>query len=309
MNAIALMPSAPLPSWIRPLRSDDHLWRFAAAALTTVAALMVGWQLIHFGFARLMGLLPSEPAFYVVLAALYLTLPLSEWIIFHRIWSLPPSGIVPLLRKGVINDLVINYGGELHLYTWARARMPKAIMPFNAIKDVSILSAISAHILTLTLMVIAALVLGDMIPPNMVVPAIGSSIVLSLVPLAATMFARRIFSLGGEDIGFVTAVHFTRLIISLLLGILLCYLAMPEVPIGAWLLLQTGRLLVSRLPLIPNKDLLFASALIVFAGRDSAVAALMSMTAMALLSLHFLVFATLAGMDLFATMSRYRHAD
>lgn len=309
MSGVALVQSTSRPPWIDPLKTNDRLWRVGTGALTIVAALIVGWQLAHFGFARFMSLLPDEPAFYLVLVALYLTLPVSEWIIFRRVWSWPPAGIVPLLRKSIINDLVVNYGGELHLYTWARNRMPKAIMPFNAIKDVSILSAISAHILTLTLMIIAAIFLGDMIPPNMVMPAIGSSIVLILMPLAVTIFAHRIFGLSHADIWFVTAVHFARLIISLFLGILLCYLAMPAVPIEAWLLLQAGRLLVSRVPLIPNKDLLFASAVVIFAGGDSEVAALMSMTTMALLSLHFLVFATLAAIDLCAAMNRYRRTD
>jgi hypothetical protein len=209
----------------------------------------------------------------------------------------------------VINDLVLNYGGELYLYSWARARMPRAVMPFNAIKDVSILSAITAHVLTLALMAAAIPFLGGMVPSWAVLPAIGSAVILVLIPLAATVFARRLFSLSRADLCFVAGMHFARLVVSLLLGILLCSLAMPEVPIVVWMLLQTLRLLVSRLPLIPNKDLLFASALIFVAGHESTVAALMSLTAMALLALHFAVFVILTAIDLIAVFGRVRHAD
>ena len=41
---------------------------------------------------------------------------------------------------------------------------------------------------------------------------------------------------------------------------------MPSVAIGMWLFLSAGRMLVSRLPLLPNKDLLFANFAILLIG-------------------------------------------
>lgn len=308
MRAIALRQSPALPAWLKPLRFDDRLWQLVSAALTLIGIAAIAWQLAHFGYDRLIALLPSSPPYYLALGALYLTLPVSEWLIFHRLWSLPLAAITPFLRKAVINDIVVNYGGELYLYTWARDRTGAA-MPFGAIKDVSILSAIAAHVLTLALMVAAIPLVGDIVPNWALLPAIGSAVILVLVPLIATIFARRVFSLSRRQLWFVAGVHCVRLVVSLLLGVLLCSLAMPEIPLVIWMLLQTLRLLVSRLPLIPNKELLFASALGFLAGHESAVAALMSMTAMALLALHIAVFVVLLAIELVAAILRVRHAD
>lgn len=289
--------------WLRSLQIDERVWRIISVALTLIGVGVVGWQLTHFGFGELLSLLPDKPGFYIALTVLYLTLPISEWAIFNRLWGLPAAAITPFLRKAVINDVVLNYGGELYLYTWAKQRDATAIpgdadQPFGAIKDVSILSAIMANLLTLALMMAAIPFVGNMIPSWAILPAIGSGLILVLIPLIVTLFAHRVFSLPRSQLRFVAGVHLTRLVLSLVLGIVICSLAMPEIPLTVWVSLQTLRLLVSRLPLIPNKDLLFASALVLLVGRGSAVAALMSVTAMALLAMHLAVFLALLVLDL-----------
>jgi hypothetical protein len=309
MRAISVKRMPRLADRLRSLKIDERVWRGVSVLLTLVGIGVVGWQLSHFGFSQLFSLLPANAAFYFALIMLYLTLPLSEWIIFNRLWGVPVAAIAPLLRKAIINDVVLNYGGELYLYTWAKERgavltagQPRK--PFGAIKDVSILSAIAANLFTLGLMVAAVPFIDGIIPSGALLPAIGSGLILVLIPLMISLFAQRIFSLTKRQLRFVAAMHFVRLFLSLVLGIVICALALPEIPVMVWVLLQTLRLLVSRLPLIPNKDLLFASVLTLLAGHGSAVAALISMTAMAVLALHFLVFIVLLALDVAATFQR-----
>jgi len=61
---------------------------------------------------------------------------------------------------------------------------------------------------------------------------------------------------------------------------------LPGVSIGMWMFLAAGRLLVSRLPLVPNKDLLFANAAILLIGQDQALSELVAFTAALTLLLH-----------------------
>jgi hypothetical protein len=82
---------------------------------------------------------------------------------------------------------------------------------------------------------------------------------------------------------------------------LMWHFALPAVPLGLWLLLAATRLLVSRLPLVPNKDLLFANLAIVLIGQGDAVSRLVAFTAALTLLVHV---ALLAAMGLYALAAR-----
>ena len=59
---------------------------------------------------------------------------------------------------------------------------------------------------------------------------------------------------------------------------------------AAKLLLSAGRLLASRLPLVPNKDLLFANFAIIFIGQSEAVGDLIAFGAALTLLVHVVLF-------------------
>src|SRR5690242_14836776 len=48
--------------------------------------------------ARLVAVAPGASLFWPAFVLLYATLPVSYWIIYRRIWNLPISGLVPLVR-------------------------------------------------------------------------------------------------------------------------------------------------------------------------------------------------------------------
>ncbi len=70
--------------------------------------------------------------------------------------------------------------------------------------------------------------------------------------------------------------------------------------VGMWLFLAAGRLLVSRLPLVPNKDLLFANFAIILIGQGEALSELVAFTAALTLFAHVLFKANVARKE--ATM-------
>jgi hypothetical protein len=61
------------------------------------------------------------------------------------------------------------------------------------------------------------------------------------------------------------------------------------VAIGWWVLLAAIRMLLSRLPLLPNKDLVFAGVAVLLIGRSTAIDDLMTMMATLILATHLVV--------------------
>jgi hypothetical protein len=90
---------------------------------------------------------------------------------------------------------------------------------------------------------------------------------------------------------WVFAVHCLRLVAGSAALAVAWHFAMPAVTLDTWLLLAAGRLLVSRLPVVPNKDLLFANLAIALIGRGDAVSGLIAFTAALTLLVHVVLLA------------------
>jgi hypothetical protein len=65
-----------------------------------------------------------------------------------------------------------------------------------------------------------------------------------------------------------------------------------------WLLLSALRLLLSRLPLLPNKDIVFAGLAVFLIGHDVQIGALMTMMASLILATHLMVGLGLVASDI-----------
>ena len=74
-----------------------------------------------------------------------------------------------------------------------------------------------------------------------------------------------------NELWFVAAIHVARIVATIGLSALLWHLILPSVAIGWWLLLSTLRQLVSRLPLVPNKDVVFAGIATMLVGHDGQI--------------------------------------
>lgn len=276
-----------------------HWQRWVAGILSAAMLVAVLLQFDLGGLAQLEALLPDTPWFWVTVAALYLVLPVSEWVIYRRLWKLPVTGLAALMRKRLSNDLLLGYSGEVYFYAWARQHSEIKAAPFGAIKDVSILSALAANALTLAM-------LGAMWPWLSVLelgevgtPAAASIAVILLISIVAIVLGRKIFTLSGAELRFTLSIHGARLLITTALWGLLWHLCLPEVALVYWLVLATLRMLVTRLTFIPNKDLLFATVTMFLIGYDHDVSALMAMTATLMLAINLVVGLALAGGGIF----------
>ncbi|MGF1462846.1 MAG: hypothetical protein ACFB2Z_06735 [Maricaulaceae bacterium] len=247
------------------------------------------WRLSDIGWTELWDAAPTAPLFYISFLLFYLSLPLSEVVIYGRIWGRPlwrRTGV--FLRKRVYNFGVLGYSGEAYFGLWARKALnlpPGAV--FAAVKDVNILSALAANGVTLVLVAaffasgqwaVVTAAQPELTPYLFAVGVIG--VALTLGGLALQRFwlsMERVQAL--EVFGW----HVVRLVLGFAFQIGQWASATPEVPLSTWLIFLTALMLISRAPFLPNKDLVFLSVGLVLAGGVAApeveVAAMLTVSA------------------------------
>lgn len=280
------------------LEMDQRNWqRWLSAAITIALFFAILLKLRNFGFSNAVGTLPAKPLFWLAFAAYYLALPFSDWLIFRRLWKIPRGGFAALLRKLVSNEVLFGYSGEVYFYSWARRHAPIIGAPFGAIKDVSILSAIAGNLITLAMLGLAWPLVGTIAPQFHGRTVFASAALIIAMSMIVFLFKNRIFSLPSSALRRIFAVHVARLIATTFLSGLMWHVALPQVPLVWLVLLATLQLLVTRLPFVPNKDLVFASLAIFLIGHDSEVATLIAMISASILAVHLILGGLLIAAD------------
>lgn len=294
-NIARISASAPRPL-IDPeplARTGTRITRWIGPMVSLLILGAVLYQFRHMDTAALWRMLPMAPLFWVAFALYYMAAPLSELAIFRRLWTIPAAGFGALLRKQVSNEILLGYLGEVYFYAWARRNARITGTPFGAIKDVTILSALTGNIVTLV-MVVAAVPLFLSLHVGADSREFLWSILFVLGTSAIALLARnRLFTLPRGELWFVAGVHLLRIVATTLLAAIMWHMLLPSVGISWWLLLATLRLLVSRLPLLPNKDLVFAGLAIFFVGKDTEIVTAMALMASLILATHLAVGAML----------------
>jgi hypothetical protein len=285
---------------LRP--QDRPRWPGSARLLSSILSLLVIAAVIYeirgVHLHSIFSLIPTSPAFWIVFGISYLTQPISEWLIFKRLWNVGPAAFGALVRKLIYNELLLGYLGEVFFYAWARRRLTLDAAPFGAVKDVTILSAVAGNIVTLLMLAVAWPLASATELGLQTRPIVLSLTVVLITSMALLLWRRQIFSLPRADLRFIFAMHIARLVVATGLSALLWHLALPQIPLVWWLLLATIRLLISRLPFVPNKDVVFAGLAVFMLGHDVEIASLLTLMAGLILLTHLLVGTTFAVSDL-----------
>jgi hypothetical protein len=114
MTTPAIPETAPQASGLRK-------WSAYLGPAVSVAILCaVLWQLRQLNWLMVVSIIPRSPLIWLVLAASYFAGPVADWVIFRKLWGIPISGLAPLLKKLVGNELLLGYVGEVYFYDWAR---------------------------------------------------------------------------------------------------------------------------------------------------------------------------------------------
>lgn len=294
----ASTPRIEVPIEVVEGRQGSRLAGLFSMLVSLALLVVVAVQFADISFTEVSGMIPTNPLFWMVFAGYYLAGPISEWFIYKRLWAMPLAGLGALLRKLVSNEILLGYLGEAQFYGWARSRLKFVTAPFGAIKDVTILSALAGNFATLAMLVwawplIASGMLG--LEGRTVFVSLGVVLVTSFLIL---LFRKKLFSLPKRDLWFITGVHLGRITAVVVLSAWMWHLVLPAVEMTLWIVMATLRMLVSRLPLLPNKDVVFAGIAVFLLGNEMEIASLMTLMAVLLLVTHLVVGALFAALDL-----------
>jgi hypothetical protein len=281
----------PLSSVVdRALSNRRDLWRILHATLALFLALFLSYQLWQMGWDALRAALPTAPSFYFLFTLYYLAIPIGEFAVFRLLWQPDDSSglFVALLRKRIYSQCVIDYSGEVYLYTWARQHLPRpAAFVRSTIKDSAVVSAVVST--TCAVLALAALVQLGFVRWS----ALGSRMGLAAFAcgaLALTLilwfFRRRILLYDDAHLMRVAALHAARLLGVHAILLLLWHCGAPQLPLHSWCILLVLYIAINRIPLLPHRDLLLLSASLQFADALQTATAVLAGTLLTISALE-----------------------
>lgn len=236
-------------------------WLFFAGMFTWLVLKVraIGWQDVW-------AALPTTPWFYLLFLAMFFALPVSETLVFRLLLGRSLPGSLPVfVRKRVFNSAFVGYSGEVYLFAWARRRLGIASRTMLLVlKDNAILSALASAAVTSVLLMLFVATgqvrwLAHWLDSAAGLLLAGGLTAAFLVPIAIRL-RRRILSVRARTALSVLGLHVARIGVVVLLQASQWAVALPTEPWSVWLTFLTLQMVISRLPFVPNRDLLFLSA-------------------------------------------------
>ena len=229
------------------------------------------FKLTHVGWVEVYENLPESPWFYVFFLLRYFALPLSEIPAYELVWRRPLwRHVTAFIRKRVYNFAVMGYSGEAFFTLWARRHLgltDAAVL--SGVKDNNILSAFASNIATAILVVVVAATQGlgsslAALPGALVLFCLAflSSVVMAA---AVLLFGGRLIDAPRAETTALIAIHGGRMVLVLFFHAAMYAAALPAGAFTAWLLLISLQLVISRVPFVPNQDLVFLGAALALA--------------------------------------------
>ena len=292
-----------------PPGAPARRWPAVLGAVLSVAMIAgLANALFSRGLGGLARAIPGDPRFWLSFALFYMALPVFDYLIYRRLWGIPLAGLAALTKKRIANDLLVNYTGEAYFYSWVRARARSVAAPFGAIKDVAILSAIAGNAITLLMLAVALPLARGLLTPDQFRTAWWSTALLAGLSAPFLLFSRRVFSLPRRRLWEVFGLQCGRVAAVATFTALAWHYALPAVAIGTWLCLAAAKLLVSRLPFAPNKELLLFTFATLLIGRHDALTQLLALFAALVLATNGVLLALFGLWEVFVRVRRRRPA-
>jgi hypothetical protein len=234
---------------------------------------LVAYGLTRIGWSNIYASRPSSLVFYVVLALPFFVQPIGDLILYRYLLGIGRA--LPLwifLRKRYMNTVMLDYSGEVYLFFWIRRRFKlDGTFLMHAVKDSSVLSA-AAGLFVLWLMFLILLVEHLITLPSIQLgrwPLVLIGSVPLLLGVALFVGNRKLTALSRKQIAVTFSIHLARCVAALALEFSLWWLSGALPSGGDCFKFVALRLLVTRLPLIPSKDLVFVGVAMAAAGTMS----------------------------------------
>lgn len=257
-----------LERW-RAFRAREDVQLGFKIAQYSLMVLIIGyliWRLSQVGWRDVIDNLPSSPLFYLFFVLRYFALPLSEIPCYELVWRRPLwRYFTAFVRKRVYNFAVMGYSGEAFFTLWARRRLQLSDREILVgIKDNNLLSALISNLATVIL-IVALAVNGGLKPGLDALP--GSTVLFSLAFLSAfvlsfavIVFRNRLIELPKGVMPRLVGIHAARMAVIMILHAAMYSAALPGAALTAWFMFIALQLVLSRIPFVPNQDLVFLTA-------------------------------------------------
>jgi hypothetical protein len=240
------------------IRMFTILFTAAIIAYLVYKLTLIGWDNVWHS-------LPHTPWFYILLLAMFFSLPVFQVMIYRVAWKVdvkPWALFLALLNKRVLDKDVLGYSGEMYLYLWARKNVKqpdKEIL--HVLKDNVILSSAASTLVAVSLLILFFTLGRVQLPKKWVHPNITHITVLVfcgvLITGLAITFRKRILFLKRKEILAIFALHIGRLLFVQGLQVIQWAVVKPEIPILNWMTLLAVQIMITRIPLLPSRDLVF----------------------------------------------------
>jgi hypothetical protein len=233
--------------------------------------IIIGRRLTELGWHEVWIARPGNPFFYVLLVLQFLIQPFGDYFVYRNLWgTVSAPSMAVILRKRVMNTFMLDYSGEVFFFLWAQSHLKlKPGMLVHGIKDSNVLSA-GAGLAMLYLMTLMLLASGGLHIPAGIGAHGWLYVLIGSVPLilcsVLVVGRRKLTALTTGQIAGTFLIHFTRALLVLGVEFFLWQLSGALPSAVACLQFVALRLVVTRLPLLPNKDLVFVGAGIAAAG-------------------------------------------
>ena len=230
------------------------------------------YELRDVSWSEIGAALPTNPLFYLIFLLLYFLLPVAECFIYRITWTFEAWKSLPaFIKKRIYNNDVLGYSGEFYFYTWARKNVGLSDREIlKTIRDQNVVSSAASTMIALVLVAVFLYIgqinITEWIGPQETSYLVGGAVVVVLLLVIAVPLRRYLFSMAAKTALLIFAIHLARLIVRQALQIGMWSVAMPEVLLPVWFTFAAASIIVSRIPLIPNRDLIFLGLGVSLAG-------------------------------------------
>lgn len=225
------------------------------------------------GWEEVLSSVPQTPWFYVLFVGIYFVLPVFQTFIFSIVWGQSLRSLFPpMLKKRVYNKDVMSYSGEVYLYLWGDERISgwSGMELIHSIKDNAIMSSVANTAVAFGLLggffLTGTVVLPEFVARHGVAYAVGGVLIAVVIVYVAIKFRRTVLKLSGRLLMALFILHVCRLLLVQILQILQWKVVIPDIGLTVWFTFLAVQIILQGIPLLPSRDLLFATAGIEMAG-------------------------------------------
>jgi len=224
------------------------------------------YQLTSIGWEKVWYSLPLNPLFYLLFLMIYVSLPVTQLFIYRLTWTFRFRDAFPvLLLTKVYNQDVMGYSGEVYFYLWARKNINiKEIEILKTIKDNNIISSASSTLVAFGLLGVflftGQIKLLKFIHIQNKLYVYGGIALVFVIILLLIRFRHYIISMPFRTAGSIFFIHIFRLLLGQTLQVIQWHLILPNIPLYVWFTFVAVQIMMSRIPFLPNRDLIFFGA-------------------------------------------------